>query len=67
MTADDVRELLADACSLANGVRSWARQHKLSAAYVSDVRHGNRPIGPRILKALGVEVSTTTTYRRVRK
>lgn len=70
MTEDDVRALLHKATDKAGGVRAWARLHKLSAAYVSDVRLGRRSLGPAILDALGVEVAKVipaiTTYRRKR-
>ncbi len=68
MTEDDVRTLLHKATDEAGGVRAWAREHGLSAAYVSDVRLGRRSLGPAILDALGVEIAkvipAVTTYRR---
>ena len=64
MTEDDVRALLHKATDKAGGVRAWARTHKLSAAYVSDVRLGRRSLGPAILDALGVEYVPITVARR---
>ncbi len=64
MTREDVIELLHKSVRKAGGVRSWARQNDLSAAYVSDVLNDNRKMGPAILEALGIEaVSTVTTYK----
>lgn len=67
MTADDVRELLRKACEKAGGIRAWARQQKLSAAYVSDVLTERRDPGPSILKAFGIEaIRGEMTYRKTR-
>ncbi len=68
MTREYLIALLHKSVYKAGGVRAWAKEHGLSAAYVSDALNDNRRMGPAILKALGVEVaSTVTTYRRIRK
>lgn len=66
MTAGDVRAMLQKACDQAGGIRAWARQHKLSAAYVSDILLARRGAGPSILSALGLVAIRETTYRKVR-
>lgn len=66
MTAADVRAMLQVACDRAGGIRAWARQHKLSAAYISDILLGRRGAGPSILKALGLVAIRETTYRKAR-
>ena len=50
----------------AAGLMKWAREHGVSACYVSNVLHGRNPIGPVIFEALGVERVVTVTYRRKR-
>lgn len=65
MTEDDVRKLLRKACEDAGSDRQWAIAHDLSAQYVGDVRRKKRPIGPAILKALGLEAHTT--YKRLKR
>lgn len=47
-------------------LRELARGIGCSAAYLSDVYHGNREPGPMILDYLGLEkfTKTTVTYRR---
>lgn len=70
MTADEVRAMLSKACEKAGSLRAWAREHKVSAAYVSDVLNGNRTPGPSILEPLGLallERTVTHTYRRRRE
>jgi hypothetical protein len=67
MTADDVRKMLSTACGKAGSLRAWAREHDLSAAYVSDVLLGNRLPGPAVCEALGVEaVKSATVYRKTK-
>lgn len=54
MTEEDVRALLRLACDKAGSQRAFARKHKLSAAYVSDVIRGSRTPAHSICKALGL-------------
>lgn len=49
-------------CDAAGGQSRWAEQHDLSPAYVSDVLHGRRDPGPKILAALGYV--RRVTYQR---
>jgi hypothetical protein len=69
MTVEDVCDLLRRACDKAGGIREWARQHDVSAAYVSDVLLSRRAPGPSICGPLGLEAvrKVTVTYRRIRK
>ncbi len=67
MTASEVRDLLRKACDRAGGIRAWARERELSAAYVSDVLLGRREPGPSICEAFGLEaVRPETVYRRAK-
>ncbi len=67
MTAANVRDLLRNACFKEGSLRAWARKHKLSAAYVSDVLLDRRDPGPSICKAFGIEqVRGDTMYRKVK-
>jgi hypothetical protein len=43
-------------------LRSVARELDCSAAYLSDVMNGKRPVGPSIVEALGLE--KIVSYRR---
>ena len=67
MTEDDARRLLREQCETAGGQRAWARRHKLSAAYVSDVLSERRDIGPAICEALGLEKVIKYTVKFTRK
>jgi hypothetical protein len=67
MTADDVRNLLSRACDQAGGIRSWAREHGLSAAYVSDVLAKRREPGPSICEAFGLQAECKITYRAAKQ
>jgi hypothetical protein len=61
LSADDVRQRLADECYLAGSQAAWARAHKLSGPYVNDVINGRREPGQAILDALKIE--RVTGYR----
>jgi hypothetical protein len=66
MTEDDVIALLKREVAKAGSRAAWARLHGFSRAYVSDLlsgKSGKTEIGPRLLDALGLEV----TYRRRKK
>lgn len=54
MTAEKVRENLAYACGRAGSAVNWAREHKISPAYISDVLNGRKEPGEKILGALGL-------------
>jgi hypothetical protein len=68
MTSDQVRGMLRAACKKAGSLRAWARQHDLSAAYVSDVLLGRRAPGPAILEAFGLKAERVveTIYRKAK-
>lgn len=52
MDTKEVARRLRDACN--GNQAAWARSHKLSATYVSDVVNGHRKPSAAILKALGL-------------
>lgn len=62
MTDDEVVAMLAEACD--GGVTKWADAHKVSAQYVSDVLHGRRTPGKKILDALSLEKIVTFRKKR---
>jgi hypothetical protein len=64
MRTDRVLQLLRAACEKAGGQSAWGRAHGIKQQYVSAVLSGDRPPGPRILAALDLEATTTTTYSR---
>lgn len=49
-------------------LREYAASIKCSPAYLSDILHGRRTPGPKVLKALGLdrEIETIVTYKRRR-
>lgn len=50
-----VLDRLRSAIQTAGSQHAWARQHGISAAYVSDVLNGRRELGKKILEALRIE------------
>jgi hypothetical protein len=66
MTEDQVRAILQRAVDEAGGQRAFSRKHKVSAAQVGLVLAGETP-GPKILKPLGIEAKTVTTYRKIKR
>jgi hypothetical protein len=67
MTADDIRNLLASAVGKAGGIRAWARNNDVSAAYVSDVLAKRREPGPSICLVFGVQAERETVYRKIKR
>jgi hypothetical protein len=65
MTADEVRVLLREACRKAGSQSAWAEEHNVSGSYVSDLVHGRREPGDKVLAALGLE-RVAVTYRRLK-
>ena len=65
MTEDQVRAALQKAVDAAGGQRAFGRQHKISAAYVGLVLASDEP-SKRICAAIGIEKTTTVTYRRIK-
>lgn len=61
LTEGEVRERLAGAIrSYGAGTQAgWARAHRISAPYVSDVLAGRKQPGPAILVALGLKKPET--------
>jgi hypothetical protein len=55
MPVEDVRAMLRTAVEAAGSQIAWARAHRLSGVYVSDVLHGRREPAGKILAALGME------------
>ena len=54
LTADEVRELLRRECRKVGGMRAWAREHGVSANYVSMVLSGERGLSASITIPLGL-------------
>lgn len=66
LTEAQVRAALQKAVDAAGGQRAFGRKHEISAAYVGLVLNGDTP-SERICAAIGIEKSTTTTYKRTRR
>lgn len=49
----------------AGSLTMWAKREDVALGYATDVRNGNRPIGPKILRALGF-APAETLYVKVR-
>lgn len=62
-TLTDVLTLLETEFQLAGSAAVWARSKGLAPGYVSDVIHGRKEPGKKILDALGLE--RVITYRRM--
>lgn len=52
----DVFARLRAACKAAGGQKAWAEAHGMPQQYVCDVLACRRPIGPAVLRALGLVV-----------
>jgi hypothetical protein len=59
----EVRGVLRNAITDAGSLRAFARQHGISAAYVSDVMNWKREPGPKVLRALCLKQLRITTLR----
>jgi len=64
MTDDKLIDLLRREIAAAGGQSAFARKAGISPQYISEVLRWNKPIGPRLLDALGIE--KIITYRRKR-
>lgn len=64
MDRDRIIKMLVNACDKAGSQAAWAKEHGMSAAYVSDVLSGRRDPGEKALKALGLE--RVVIYRKLR-
>jgi DNA-binding transcriptional regulator YdaS (Cro superfamily) len=68
LNEQEVLDLLHRAVERAGTQRAFARQHKMSVAYVNDVLHKRRPLADRILAAIGCErVERRIVEYRLRK
>lgn len=68
LNEQEVLDLLRRAVEKAGTQRAFARQHKMSVAYVNDVLHKRRPLADRILAAIGCErVERRVVEYRLRK
>lgn len=61
-SADRVLHELRKACEAVGSQIAWANEHKVSAAYLSDVLNKRRDPGGSLLDALGYE--RVTLYRK---
>ena len=66
LTEQDVKDRLEAAIEANGGLRRFAELHGLSPSFVSGARHGNDPLGPKILAALGVE-RLPAAYRIIKR
>lgn len=62
MRVEAVQKCLSQLCEAAGSVDAWARDNKLTTAYVYMVLNGSRSPGQIILDALGLEKATI--YRK---
>lgn len=54
VTVQEIREMLLRQCKEVGSQGAWGKRHGLSQIYVSDVIHGRRAPGEKILAALGL-------------
>ena len=52
LTEEQVLRLLRQRCVAAGSIAKWARQNGISGAFASEVLNRNRPLGPKVLRAL---------------
>jgi hypothetical protein len=64
LSEHQVRRRLRDEAEREGSIMAWATKHQMTRQYVSAVINGDELIGPRILKALGLEKVTTIQYRK---
>lgn len=55
LTEAQVHERLVQAIDVAGGQKMFAKQHRFSQSYVSDVIKRRRPLAGRILEAIGID------------
>jgi hypothetical protein len=67
MTADDVRELIRQACADAGSMKAWAAANDVSPQYVGDVLFRRREPAGKILLALNLEKTIDFHPRYPRK
>ncbi len=66
MQVADVKALIWRDTIKYGSLRKLAAKMKISPAYLSDVRLGNREPGPSVLDFFGLEKVVTTEYRKKR-
>jgi DNA-binding transcriptional regulator YdaS (Cro superfamily) len=59
--------LVRRAVDKAGGQAHFARELGVSRAYVNDVYHGRRSLGPKVLEHVGLKAVTVTNYEWVQK
>lgn len=59
---EELRRDIGDGVSQAD----LARKMDVSPAYLGDVLHGRKPIGPKVLKYLGLKKVVTVEYRAIK-
>lgn len=64
ITRDELIDLIRVAVKSAGSQRALARQWEVAPAYITDLLHGLRDPGPKILDALGYE--RVVLYQRVK-
>ncbi len=62
ITRDELTDLIRVAVQAAGSQRALARQWEVAPAYITDLLHGLRDPGPKILEAMGYE--RVVTYRK---
>ena len=65
MTTDDVRGLLLEMCEEAGTQQAWAKAHRISPQYVTDVLKERREPGGKMLAALGLR--RVVAYERIER
>lgn len=69
-TQDEVVAIIRRDVEKAPSLRAWARAHRVSAAYVSDVLSGRRAPGGKILRYFGLRsrksVTVDLSYEKVK-
>ena len=58
----DIYAKLRTLCRDAGGQAAWSKKAGVSPAYISEVLNGRKPLGPKILAAVGYRA--VTTYER---
>lgn len=64
MSADDVRRAIAREAEALGSVTEWAKQKKVSQAYVAHVLQGRQEPGKKLLDVLGLR--RKVTYERTK-
>ena len=65
MNEHEARVIFKAAVDKAGGQAHFAESIGVSRAYINDVYHGRRSLGPRVLRELGLIAVTTTSYKNI--